>query len=260
MAPEHIAKWIGGGRYGLVRELGSGGFGRVWLAQDNHLDRAVAVKEVFADRIPPVELPGFIARARYEASSAAALSDHPNIVSVYDIVIEDGIPWTVMQLVQGTSLADVLKQHPGGVTEQFVADLAEHMLLALKAAHAAGLVHRDVKPQNIMVMADGRLRFVRCLLADFGLAKSFTSDATALTKSGEMIGSWAYAAPERGNAATGNQPPGDICSLGVVLFEALEGYSPFQRDDAKSSMMAVANEPLPTMRNAGHTWPRWSPP
>ncbi|MFD8978716.1 serine/threonine-protein kinase [Streptomyces sp. NPDC059564] len=250
-----VAKWIGGGRYGLVRELGSGGFGRVWMAQDTHLDRTVAIKEVFTDRIPAADLAGFIKRAHREASNSAALSDHPNIVSVYDLVNENGVPWIVMQLIRGASLAGVLREHPAGLTEQLAAQIAEHMLLALKAAHAVGLVHRDVKPQNIMIMADGQGRFIRSVLADFGLAKSFVSDVPALTRSGEVFGSWAYAAPERRKSAIGNLPPGDLFSLGVVLFEAVEGYSPFQRDDPMDSMMAVVNEPLPIMQKAGHLAP-----
>ncbi|MFJ3876654.1 serine/threonine-protein kinase [Streptomyces sp. NPDC090077] len=246
-----VVKWIGGGRYGLMRELGSGGFGRVWMAHDTHLGRTVAVKEVFTDRIPPADLPGFIERARREASNSAALSDHPNIVSVHDIVTENGIPWIVMQLVRGTSLAGYLNQHPGGATQRFTADLAEQTLLALSAAHAIGLVHRDVKPQNILIMVDDRGAFVRCVLADFGLAKSFTSAGTVLTRSGELFGSWAYAAPERSRTSTGDLPSGDLFSLGVVLFEAVEGYSPFRRDEPVDSIMAVVNEPLPAMRRAG---------
>ncbi|MFE2877361.1 serine/threonine-protein kinase [Streptomyces roseus] len=250
-----VIRWIGGGRYGVTRELGSGGFGRVWLAEDTLLHRTVAVKEVAIDRIPSADLPAFIERARREASSAAALSDHPHIVTVYDIVIEDGAPWIVMQYVKGLSLADVLRQHPGGLDESFVADIAEHMLLALGAAHAADLVHRDIKPQNIMVMTDERQRFARCLLADFGLAKSFASVSTGLTRSGELIGSWSYAAPERGSRTLGNLPPGDLFSLGVVLYEAVEGWSPFRRDDPHASMMAVVNEPLPPFLKADRLAP-----
>ncbi|MFB7977685.1 serine/threonine-protein kinase [Streptomyces vinaceus] len=250
-----VVKWVGGGRYGLVRELGSGGFGRVWMAHDTRLGRTVAVKEVFTDRIPPADLPGFIERARREASNSAALSDHPNIVSVHDVVIENGVPWIVMQLVRGPSLAGHLVQHPDGATERFTADVAEQMLLALRAAHAIGLVHRDVKPQNILIMVDDRGGFVRCVLADFGLAKSSTSGGTVLTRSGELIGSWAYAAPARSRTGTGDLPSGDLFSLGVVLFEAVEGYSPFRRDDPMDSIMAVVNEPLPEMRRAGRLAP-----
>jgi serine/threonine protein kinase/WD40 repeat protein len=234
---------IGGGRYLLLRRLAAGGMGTVWEGRDTLLDRAVAIKEVSLDLVPPARRDETRTRAIHEGRHAAALADHPNIVTVYDVVIEDGTPWTVMQLVKGQSLAEVLTAGPLPV--DVAAGLAWQLLSALRSAHDAGIVHRDVKPANIMINDADR----RALLADFGIAKSGDGDGS-LTESGFVIGSAPYMAPERHEGASGG-PPSDLFSLGATLFEVVEGYAPFARDNRAAIVTAVLLKPLPKMRLAG---------
>ncbi|MEY9862660.1 serine/threonine protein kinase [Catenulispora sp. GAS73] len=237
---------IGGGRYLLVRVVASGGMGKVWEGLDTRLGRTVAIKEVSLDRIPPIEHTEFLARAVKEGHNAAALADHPNIVTVYDVVNEGGSPWTVMQFVKGGSLAGLLKSGPMAVDA--VAAMAGQMLSALGLAHRVGIVHRDVKPHNIMIEdGDGR-----ALLTDFGIAKN-TRDA-ALTQTGIVIGSAAYMAPERYDGDSDN-PASDLFSLGVTLFEAAEGYSPFAKGSATGTVTAILAKPLPDTEHAGRLRP-----
>lgn len=237
---------IGGGRYLLLRAIASGGMGRIWEGLDTQLNRTVAIKEVSLELVPPVHRTEFLARARHEGRNAAVLADHPNIVTVYDVVVENGTPWTVMQFVRGRSLADALATGPMPV--DMVARIAEQMLSALAFAHNAGIVHRDVKPLNIMVNeGDGR-----ALLTDFGIAKN--SDATNLTQAGMILGSAPYMAPERHEGESGGAAS-DLFSLGATLFEAVEGYSPFARDSRTGTITAILVKPLPAMRNAGRLEP-----
>ncbi|MFJ9692107.1 WD40 repeat domain-containing serine/threonine protein kinase [Kitasatospora sp. NPDC101183] len=236
---------IGGGRYVLEREIAKGGMGRIWEARDTLLDRAVAIKEVSLDAIAPVHQAEFLSRAAGEGRRAAALADHPNIVTVHDVVLESGAPWTVMQYVRGRTLAEALRAGPMAVED--AALLAAQMLSALGFAHEAGIVHRDVKPLNIMLNdADGR-----CLLTDFGIAKGIGE--TGLTETGVVIGSASYLAPERRDGM--DVPAGDLFSLGVALFEAVEGHSPFTRPTWTGTVMAVAVDPLPPMTRAGRLAP-----
>ncbi|MFJ9691840.1 ribosomal protein L7/L12 [Kitasatospora sp. NPDC101183] len=235
-----------GGRYRLIEPLGAGGMGRVWRAHDQQLGVDVAIKEVF--RRPGIaddfwnEL---LIRARREARHGAKLRDHPNIVAVFDVVVEDSIPWTVMRLVKGTSLESRLKQGPLPVQE--AQKVAASILSALDAAHAAGIVHRDVKPANIMLADNGNV-----LLTDFGIAVNDTD--TKLTEEGGIIGSMAYIAPERADGHQGTASS-DLFSLGATLYQATEGTSPFERDTLTGTLRAVAfHEPPPPAR-AGHLAP-----
>jgi eukaryotic-like serine/threonine-protein kinase len=236
-----------GDRYRLTRRLGSGGFGRVWLARDEQLSVDVAVKEVW---LPPAisarEQAERVTRAQREARSAARLRGHPNIVTVYDVVVENGVPWTVMQFITGVSLADHLAVH-SRLTVAQTARVAAAMLSALGAAHAAGIVHRDVKPANIMLTDDGG-----AILTDFGIAVQETD--TALTATGSFIGSVEYIAPERARGGASG-PESDLFSLGATLYQAVEGFSPFQRGSVAGSLGAVLFEEAPAPALAGALTP-----
>ncbi|MCI3221987.1 serine/threonine-protein kinase [Streptomyces sp. NP-1717] len=239
MQPERIV----GGRYLLVGELGVGGFGRVWKAHDIALDVHVAVKEV---RLPQqagsdADRHERMVRAAREARNAARLRDHPHVVAVHDVVMEDGAPWIVMSLVDGNSLEKQLSTD-GRLLAPLVTKTAVALLKGLQAAHAAGIVHRDLKPANVMLTDDGET-----LLTDFGIAVHETD--TRLTTTGGIIGSAEYMAPERLKGLQ-DQAAGDLFSLGVTLYEAVEGISPFRRDSPAGTLTAVISEPPPPMRHA----------
>ncbi|MFG3259254.1 serine/threonine-protein kinase [Streptomyces sp. NPDC048172] len=230
------------GRYRLLEPLGSGGMGRVWKAHDERLDTHVAVKELWLHLgMPPEERAERLRRAEFEALSAVKLRDHPHVVTVHDVVVEDERPWIVMQLVDGGTLHERLAKGPLSVAAG--RRLATALLDALDGAHQQGIVHRDVKPANVMVTKDRQI-----LLTDFGIAASETGPS--LTTTGAVIGSAPYLAPERAQGRKARSAS-DLFSLGVTLFEALEGVSPFQRDSAAASLHAVAYDDPPPMRRAG---------
>jgi serine/threonine protein kinase len=234
------------GRYRLVHALGRGGMGVVWLARDELLGREVAVKEI--PRPPASESPQAAAlagrRAFREARVAAQLR-HPAIVTVHDVVLHDGRPWIVMELIRGRSLSQALEQE-GPLSEQRTARIGLGMLGALAAAHGHGVLHRDVKPSNIMLEGE------RAVLTDFGIAQ--LQDGTALTTTGALVGSPEYIAPERilGQHAG---PAADLWGLGVALYTAVAGHSPFQRPDARATLAAVlSTDPHPPPA-AERLWP-----
>lgn len=238
------------GRYRLTRVIGSGGFGRVWEAEDRQLQRAVAIKEVMLSLLPPEQQKERLERALREGRNAAALADHPHIVSVYDVLIEAGKPWIVMQLVRGVSLRQKLLSDPEDpaaaktpLDVATVSKIAEAILSALRALHAAKILHRDIKPGNILLSDDGHI-----LLTDFGIAKAET-DST-VTVSGSFMGTMAYIAPERAEGED-DEPKSDLFSLGVTLFEAVEGTSPFERSSKTGTLTAILTKPLPPMSRAG---------
>ncbi|WP_424214025.1 serine/threonine-protein kinase [Streptomyces sp. BI20] len=231
-----------GGRYGLIDIVASGGMGRVWRASDDRLHVQVAVKELwFQGPLSEAQRAVAVRRAEVEALNAVRLRDHPHIVTVHDVVVEDGVPWIVMQFVSGGTLQQRLKGGALPVSE--VATLAVSLLEALRAAHAQDIVHRDVKPANVMIDATGRV-----LLADFGISAPTTG--TGLTSTGVVIGSAPYLSPERA-AGLPAGPAGDMFSLGVTLYEAVEGRSPFLRPSDLASAHAVRYEPYPPMEHAG---------
>jgi serine/threonine protein kinase len=213
-------------RYELGGVLGRGGMGEVWAATDVRLDREVAVKLLRADL---AEIDEVRQRFEGEARAAAALV-HPNVVAVFDAGEEDGAPFIVMERLPGRTLADELAEG-GPLSSSEARDLAVAVLRALEAAHGAGIVHRDVKPGNVLRATDGTWK-----VADFGIAKSAEA-AGDLTVTGMMIGTPSYLAPERidGEPAT---PASDLYALGVVLFEALTGRKPFAAD----STIALAEQ------------------
>jgi len=241
-----MAQQLIGNRYRLVSVLGSGGFGQVWSAYDETLHVEVAVKQVRLDpTASEAERAKLVARAEHEARNAARLRDHPNVVTVHDVVAEGGAPWLVMRLVKGRSLAQELKDR-GRIEVGEAARIASGILAALGAAHAEGIIHRDVKPGNIMLAEDGSV-----LLSDFGIAKHHAD--TVQTSTSVLVGSLAYMAPERFKGQ--DLPAGDLFALGATLYEATEGVSPFHRETPIAVMGAVALEQPPPPQHAGPLGP-----
>jgi eukaryotic-like serine/threonine-protein kinase len=241
-----------GRRYRLLSRIGRGGMGAVWHAHDDLLDRDVAVKEV---RYPPglteSERAVLYERTLREARSAARLS-HPGIVTVHDVVEEDGRPCIVMELLRARSLQDLIDQ---GVTLSpvQVAEVGAQTLAALRAAHDAGILHRDVKPANVLLSGDGPVSHAtRVVITDFGIA-TMEGDST-LTQTGLVVGSPAYIAPER---AQGDKavPASDLWALGATLYAACEGRAPHDRVEAMSALTAVLTEEPPPPRHAGPLTP-----
>ncbi|MGK5548797.1 protein kinase domain-containing protein [Streptomyces sp. URMC 127] len=234
------------GRYRLIDQLGSGGMGVVWRAVDELLDREVAAKEVRApDHMREQDVRTLYARLKQEARAAARIS-HPNVITVHDVVEQDGRPWIVMEFVRGRSLADIL-QHEGVLSPKEAAKVGSMVLQALRSAHSCGVLHRDVKPANVLLEPGGRV-----VLTDFGIA--LVEGSGTLTRTGDLIGSPDYLAPER---ALGERPgtPSDLWSLGATLYSAVEGVSPFHRTSALSTLQAVVQDDPPTPRRAGPLTP-----
>ncbi|MEU2063388.1 protein kinase [Streptomyces sp. NPDC013455] len=230
------------GRYRLLSPLGEGGMGTVWRARDEVLHREVAVKEVRAPAgLPAADVERMYARLEREAWAAARVANR-NVITVYDVAMEGGRPWIVMELVRGLSLADQLEAD-GSLPPQRAAHIGAEVLSALRAAHAAGVLHRDVKPANVLLANDGRV-----VLGDFGIAT--VEGSSALTMTGEVIGSPEFLAPERALGRTPG-PESDLWSLGVLLYAAVEGISPFRQDTPLSTLRAVVDEELPPPRWAG---------
>jgi serine/threonine protein kinase len=230
------------GRYRLDTLLGSGGMGRVWRGRDEVLGRQVALKEL---RIPPgvdqAEADRLIRRSVREAQAAGRLV-HRNIVTVYDVVGHDDRPWIVMQLVSGRPLDQIIHTE-GPLPADRAARIALQILDALRAAHAAGVVHRDVKPGNVIVQPGDDV-----VLTDFGIA--IIEGDPALTSGGALFGSPTYLAPERalGDAA---RPESDLWSTGATLYAMVEGHPPYQRDSAVATLAAVINDPPAPHRQEG---------
>ncbi|MBT2898392.1 protein kinase [Streptomyces sp. McG3] len=239
------------GRFTLVERLGSGGMGMVWRARDEALHRDVALKEV---RPPDPALAEYdpegarTLRARVlREARALARVDHPNVVTVHHIVDpgEDGYPWIVMELVAGSSLHDRLAHGPMEPAE--AAELGRGILSALRAAHATGIQHRDVKPANVLLRPDGRP-----VLTDFGIAA--IRESTSLTMTGALIGSPDYIAPERIRGTEGD-PSSDLWSLGMMLYVAVEGRHPLRRATTLATLAAVLDEEIPPPVRAGSLTP-----
>ncbi|AWW38052.1 serine/threonine-protein kinase [Streptomyces cadmiisoli] len=230
------------GRYRLLAKLGHGGMGTVWRAKDETVDREVAVKEPrVPDHLPDRERANAYERMRREARAAARL-DHPAVVNVHDVAVVDDRPWIVMELVQGRSLGAVLQE--GTLSAREAAKVGLEVLGALEAAHAAGILHRDVKPDNVLLG-----RHDRVVLTDFGIAQ--IEGETNLTDTGGFVGSPEYIAPER---VLGQRPgpASDLWSLGVVLYAATEGVSPFRRSNTPATLQSVLNAtPAPPASASG---------
>jgi serine/threonine protein kinase len=233
-------------RYRLHTQVGRGGMGTVWQAHDEVLGRDVAVKEVILPFGLSDEERELQHRRTFREARTAARLAHPGVVTVYDVVEEDDRPWIVMELIKTQSLDQVIKKE-GPLPYLRAAGIARQMLSALHAAHEAGVLHRDVKPSNVL-LAPGD----RAVLTDFGIATA-AGDAT-LTATGLVMGSPAYIAPERARGrATGSAS--DLWSLGVTLYAMVDGRSPYERSEPMASLLAIITEEPPPAPNAGPLQP-----
>ena len=243
MSPERPpGERVVGGRYALGTVLGRGGMGVVWLATDQVLRREVALKEIsYPIHLTDSERAVLRERTLREARAAARL-DHPCVVTIHDVVEEDGRPWLVMEHVHSRSLQRLIEE-TGPLSPAQVARIGLDVLAALEVAHAAGIVHRDVKPANVLVGEDGH-----ACLTDFGIAT--TTDDSTLTVEGAVLGSPSYMAPERANG----EPPTaavDLWSAGATMYTAVEGRTPFDRGEAMATLLAVVSDEPAPMRAAG---------
>lgn len=227
------------GRYTLVREIGRGGMGAVWLGRDEVLGRDVAIKRIGMQ--PGGNTPD-LERAEREAKLAARLN-HPHVVAVYDLVDEDEAQWLVMEHVEGLNLAQVVKRD-GPLTVDRAATVIRQAAEALTQAHTAGIIHRDVKPSNILVTPTGQVK-----LTDFGIARA-EADAS-LTQTGLVTGSPAYLAPEVASGRMATEAS-DVWSLGATLYHALEGQPPYDvGDNLMGAMYRIVHEDPPRPTHAG---------
>ncbi|GID32240.1 protein kinase domain-containing protein [Paractinoplanes brasiliensis] len=232
-------------RYRLVSSIGEGGMGRVWHARDELLGRDVAVKEITPEGLTRTELGDLHERTIREARAIAQIN-HPAVVRIFDVVTDGGTPWIVMELIWAQSLQAVL-EHDGPLTPAETARIGLAVLSGLGAAHRAGILHRDVKPANVLLTEDGRV-----VLTDFGLA--VLAGDSSMTRTGVVLGSPSYLAPERGL----DEPAGaqaDLWSLGATLYAAVEGRPPYQKSHPMATLTALMTEPPPVSERAGALGP-----
>lgn len=230
------------GRYRLGEVLGRGGMGTVWRAVDETLGRTVAVKELrFPSAIDDDEKRRLITRTLREAKAIARIRNN-GAVTVYDVVDEDDRPWIVMELIEGKSLAEAVRED-GVLTPRRAAEVGLAILDVLRSAHREGILHRDVKPSNVLIAEDGRV-----VLTDFGIAQ--VEGDPSVTSTGMLVGAPSYISPER---ARGHKPgpPADLWSLGGLLYASVEGCPPYDKGSAIATLTAVMTEPLDPPKNAG---------
>ncbi|MFJ9345722.1 serine/threonine-protein kinase [Streptomyces sp. NPDC101237] len=231
------------GRYRLGRVLGRGGMGTVWRAEDETLGRTVAVKELrFPTNIDEEEKRRLITRTLREAKAIARIRNN-SAVTVFDVVEEDDRPWIVMELVEGKSLAEVIRED-GVLKPRRAAEVGLAILDVLRSAHREGILHRDVKPSNVLIAeSDGRV-----VLTDFGIAQ--VEGDPSITSTGMLVGAPSYISPER---ARGHKPgpAADLWSLGGLLYAAVEGAPPYDKGSAIATLTAVMTEQLEEPKNAG---------
>ncbi|MFF5975860.1 protein kinase [Streptomyces sp. NPDC012769] len=230
------------GRYRLGVVLGRGGMGTVWRAVDETLGRTVAVKELrFPNSIDDDEKRRLITRTLREAKAIARIRNN-GAVTVYDVVDEDDRPWIVMELIEGKSLADAVRED-GTLTPRRAAEVGLAILDVLRSAHREGILHRDVKPSNVLIAEDGRV-----VLTDFGIAQ--VEGDPSITSTGMLVGAPSYISPER---ARGHKPgpAADLWSLGGLLYAAVEGSPPYDKGSAIATLTAVMTEPVDPPKNAG---------
>ncbi len=237
-------------RYRLLERIGQGGMGTVWRARDEVLGRQVAVKRLHVSpQLQPDELATRYERTTREAQAAARIN-HPNVVGVHDVVDDEGLPCIVMEYVPSTTLGDAIKaaaRADRSVLPREAARIGRGMIAALRAAHSAGVLHRDVKPGNVLLGDDGRV-----VLTDFGIAVA--TGTSTLTKTGELVGSIDYLAPERVKGGTPG-PASDLWALGATLYQAVEGRPPFRKNTAVETAYAIAMDPLEPPLKAGSLAP-----
>lgn len=219
------------GRYRLVERIGRGGMGTVWQAEDQVLGRHVAVKKLhLPPRLEDSERARLFERTRREARSAARIA-HPNVVVVHDVVDDEGLPCIVMEHVRAPALDEVLKKN-GPLPATEAARIGVGMVAALRAAHGADVLHRDVKPGNVLLCADGRV-----VLTDFGIA--VVADTSTLTRTGELVGSMDFLSPERLRGRDPD-PASDLWALGATLHQVVQGHPPFRRNTPLETAYAIA--------------------
>ena len=235
------------GRYRLEAPIGRGAMGVVWRARDQLLYREVAIKEVvIAGTLAEPERANAVQRTLREAKTAARLN-HPAVVTVYDVAEDGGRPWIVMRLIPGRSL-DQLLAASGPLSPRSAAEVARQLLSALSVAHAAGVMHRDVKPSNVLLGSDDQ-----AVLTDFGIA-TFRDDPKFI-QTGMVMGSPGFTAPERIRGEDAS-PASDLWSLGATIYAAVEGRGPFEgRGGAITTMSAILNEDAPEAPTAGALGP-----
>ncbi|WP_405084631.1 protein kinase domain-containing protein [Microbispora sp. NBC_01389] len=242
MADAQTSERVVAGRYRLIEPLGRGGMGTVWRAVDQVLEREVAVKELHQSaEMTGTERDVFTVRTFREARAAGRIS-HPNVAAVYDAFEEGGYPWIVLELVPSRTLGSVIREE-GPLPPRRVAEIGSQVLAGLRVAHANGVLHRDVKPDNVLLAEDGRV-----VLTDFGIAAM--EDDSPVTRTGMLVGTPAFIAPERA-AGQQAQRASDLWSLGVTLFLAVEGRSPFNRGHALATLAAVMYEDAGPIHRAG---------
>lgn len=225
-----------GGRYEIIAKLGSGGMSHVYQARDTILNRIVTVKVLRSDL---AEDKDFVRRFQVEAQAVASLS-HPNIVSIYDVGQENGIPYLVMEYVEGLTLKEII-QKDGPLSPAETVNLGVQVCAALAHAHEKGIIHRDIKSHNILVTPGGRVK-----VTDFGLARVLSVPSATVTKSGTVMGSVHYLSPEQARGEeTG--PKSDLYSLGVVLYEAVSGHLPFEGDNPVTVALKHVQGPPPAL-------------
>ena len=230
-----------GDRYRLGKHLGQGGMGKVWEAEDTVLQRRVAVKAVdLPPHLASDDREGLRTRVLREARTAARI-DHPSSVRVFDVLDDDERIYVVMELVSAPTLESVVSRE-GPLDPPRAAAIGLGVLGALDAAHAAGIVHRDVKPANVMMLPDGGVK-----LTDFGIASA--KDDTRITAAGLVLGTPSYMAPEQAQGHNAG-PPADLWSLGALLYYAVEGVAPFERGEALPTLNAVLHDPPRPMEHA----------
>ncbi|MER5717323.1 serine/threonine-protein kinase [Streptomyces sp. NPDC002132] len=230
------------GRYRLGDVLGRGGMGTVWRAEDETLGRTVAVKELrFPSNIDEEEKRRLITRTLREAKAIARIRNN-SAVTVFDVVDEDDRPWIVMELVEGKSLAEVIRED-GVLRPKRAAEVGLAILDVLRSAHREGILHRDVKPSNVLIAEDGRV-----VLTDFGIAQ--VEGDPSITSTGMLVGAPSYISPER---ARGHKPgpAADLWSLGGLLYASVEGSPPYDKGSAIATLTAVMTEQLEEPKNAG---------
>src|SRR5436190_3981795 len=221
------------GRYRLLHRLGAGGMADVWAADDQMLDRRVALKFLLPRYSQDQQ---FVERFRREAAAAAGLQ-HPNVVGVYDRGEHDGVPFIAMEYVQGASLKDLIDR---GLSVGEAIEITRQVLAGARFAHSKGFIHRDLKPQNVLVDGEGRAR-----VADFGIARAGSSE---ITQTGSVLGTAQYLSPEQAQGLPVTAAS-DIYSIGVMLYEALTGRVPFEADSPVAvALKQVSEQPRPPSR------------
>ncbi|MFF4307906.1 protein kinase [Streptomyces sp. NPDC001601] len=252
--PDDPAGRVIAGRYRLVRSVGVGGMGRVWLAHDEELACDVALKEIAVPpEVPEHELDARIARARGEARHSARLRSNPHVVTVYDTVVDGGLPWIVMEYVPGAKDLEAVVRESGPLSPDDTAELGLALLDALTAGHQLGILHRDVKPSNVLLTTpesqSPRPAWLgRVLLTDYGISLQQDVGEPRLTTAAGIIGTPGFLAPERARGFEPT-PASDLFSLGATLYFAVEGHGPFDRSSAVGTLAALlTEEPTPPLR------------